>query len=47
MDTNCNINCPQLKTQSIAAANKCVQSQKVGEDVDGWLDELPGGMLVG
>ncbi|KAF2447278.1 hypothetical protein P171DRAFT_409846 [Karstenula rhodostoma CBS 690.94] len=47
MDTNCNINCPQLKTQSIAAANKCVQSQKVKEDVDGWVSELPGGMLVG
>ncbi|KAJ4356205.1 uncharacterized protein N0V89_004235 [Didymosphaeria variabile] len=47
MDTNCNINCPQLKTQSIAAANKCVQQQKVKEDVDGWLTELPGGMPVG
>ncbi|KAL5376102.1 hypothetical protein DPSP01_010694 [Paraphaeosphaeria sporulosa] len=47
MDTNCNINCPQLKTQSIAQANKCVQSQKVKEDVDGWLSELPGGMPVG
>lgn len=47
MDTNCNINCPQLKTQSIAAANKCSQQQKVKEDVDGWLTELPGGMPVG
>ena len=46
MDTNCNINCPQLKTQSIAAANKCSQQQKVKEDVDGWLSELPGGMPI-
>ncbi|KAF2635085.1 hypothetical protein P280DRAFT_523554 [Massarina eburnea CBS 473.64] len=47
MDTNCNINCPALKTQSIATGNKCAQSQKVKEDVDGWLTELPGGMPVG
>jgi hypothetical protein len=46
MDANCNVNCPQLKTQSIATGNKCVQRQNVGEDVDGWLEELPGGMPV-
>lgn len=46
MDADCNINCPQLKSQSIAAGNKCAQSQKVPEDIDGWLTELPGGMPV-
>ncbi|KAF2277645.1 uncharacterized protein EI97DRAFT_432504 [Westerdykella ornata] len=46
MDSNCNINCPQLKTQSIAAGNKCAQKQKVKEDIDSWLPELPGGMPV-
>ncbi|PVI06023.1 hypothetical protein DM02DRAFT_683000 [Periconia macrospinosa] len=44
MDSNCYINCPELKSQTIATGNKCVQSQKVAEDVDGWLTELPGGM---
>ena len=46
MDASCNVNCPMLKTQSIAQGNKCAQSQKVNEDVDGWLSELPGGMAV-
>lgn len=46
MDSNCNINCPQLKTQSIATGNKCAQQQKVKEDIDSWLTELPGGMPV-
>lgn len=46
MDANCNVNCPQLKTQSIAVGNKCAQNQKVDENVDGWLTELPGGMPV-
>ncbi|KAF2178698.1 hypothetical protein K469DRAFT_717902 [Zopfia rhizophila CBS 207.26] len=46
MDANCNINCPQLKTQSIAQGNKCAQQMKVNEDIDGWLTELPGGMPV-
>ena len=46
MDTNCNINCPQLKSQTIAAGNKCMQQQKVTENIDGWLTELPGGMMV-
>jgi len=46
MDANCNVNCPPLKTQSIATGNKCAQTQKVKEDVDGWLAELPGGMEV-
>ncbi|KAF2655777.1 hypothetical protein K491DRAFT_598203 [Lophiostoma macrostomum CBS 122681] len=46
MDSNCNINCPTLKTQTIPTGNKCAQQQKVVEDIDGWLTELPGGMPV-
>ncbi|KAF2257378.1 hypothetical protein BU26DRAFT_537120 [Trematosphaeria pertusa] len=46
MDTNCNINCPALKTQSIAQGNKCTVKRVVNEDIDGWLTELPGGMPV-
>ena len=46
MDSNCNINCPQLKTQTIPTGNKCAQKQKVEENIDGWLTELPGGMMV-
>jgi len=46
MDANCNVNCPQLKTQSIAEGNKCVQQQQAAENIDGWLSELPGSMAV-
>jgi hypothetical protein len=46
MDNNCNINCPTLKSQTIAQGNQCVQKQKVDEKIDGWLQELPGGMMV-
>jgi len=35
MDTNCNINCPQLKTQSISQGNQCTKSMTVKETVDG------------
>lgn len=35
MDTNCNVNCPNLKSQNIATGNKCVKSAGVKEDVDG------------
>ncbi|KAF1953472.1 hypothetical protein CC80DRAFT_494753 [Byssothecium circinans] len=46
MDQNCQVNCPTLKMQSTQAANKCTVARKVEEDVDGWLNELPGGMPV-
>ncbi|KAI0201975.1 hypothetical protein F4808DRAFT_468921 [Astrocystis sublimbata] len=46
MDTNCNINCPQLKGQSIQQGNQCSVKNIVDETIDGWLDELPGGMPV-
>ncbi len=35
MDSNCNINCPQLKTQSISKGNQCTKSVSVNEDIDG------------
>lgn len=34
MDNNCNINCPALKTQSIAEGNKCSLKSVVSEDID-------------
>ncbi|KAI1495182.1 hypothetical protein F5X96DRAFT_613725 [Biscogniauxia mediterranea] len=46
MDTNCNINCPQLRSQSIQQGNQCTVKDTVGEDIDGWLTELPGAMPV-
>lgn len=46
MTSNCNINCPDLKSQSIAAGNTCTVPQRVKEDTEGWLTELPGGMPV-
>ncbi|TVY84150.1 hypothetical protein LSUE1_G001653 [Lachnellula suecica] len=46
MDTNCNINCPVLTTQSIADGNKCTQKSSVPENIDGWLTELPGNMPI-
>jgi len=42
MDTNCNINCPRLKSQTIAKGNQCGVKAVVREDIDGWLKELPG-----
>ncbi|KAI5860244.1 hypothetical protein GGS23DRAFT_240943 [Durotheca rogersii] len=46
MDTNCNINCPQLRSQSIQQGNQCTVKKTVNEDIDGWLKELPGAMPV-
>lgn len=34
MDNNCNINCPALKTQSIADGNKCTVKTTVPENID-------------
>lgn len=46
MDSNCNINCPQLKSQSIQTGNQCKAKVTVSENIDGWLTELPGNMPV-
>jgi hypothetical protein len=53
MDTNCNsdllnqnMNCPTLKTQTIAQANKCANPRQVNENLDGWLAGLPGGAKI-
>ncbi len=35
MDANCNVNCPTLKTQTIAQGNQCSKSVSVGENIDG------------
>ena len=42
MDTTCYVNCPMLKTQSMAAMNACSQKAVVDEDIDSWLPALPG-----
>ncbi|KAL1838577.1 hypothetical protein VTJ49DRAFT_2504 [Mycothermus thermophilus] len=42
MDSPCYVNCPTLKTQSIAEMNKCTLPSVVDEKIDGWLDTLPG-----
>ncbi|KAL2270526.1 hypothetical protein VTJ83DRAFT_2710 [Remersonia thermophila] len=46
MDANCDVYCPQLRTQSIAQGNQCRQQQKVRENIDGWLSKLPGDIEV-
>ncbi|RDL32974.1 Uncharacterized protein BP5553_08413 [Venustampulla echinocandica] len=46
LDTPCVVNCAGAKTQTTANMNKCVQKAVVGEDIDGWLTELPGGHKV-
>jgi hypothetical protein len=35
-----------LRSQRIPQANTCTKGQTVVEDVDGWMDELPGGIVV-
>jgi hypothetical protein len=35
MDSNCNINCPQLKTQTIQQGNQCSVRAVVDEQIDG------------
>lgn len=35
-------NCGSLKTQQPDVGNKCVVKQRVKEDADGWMKELPG-----
>lgn len=43
MDNPCYVDCPTLKTQDAAAMNKCTVPRVVVEEIDGWVDELPGG----
>ncbi|KAH8665995.1 hypothetical protein BGZ60DRAFT_378377 [Tricladium varicosporioides] len=40
------VNCANLPTQEIAVANTCTKKRMVEEAVDGWLEELPGGVEV-
>ncbi|KAK8071952.1 hypothetical protein PG996_005300 [Apiospora saccharicola] len=47
MDQNCqNSQCNGLKSQSLQQGNQCTVQTTVDERIDGWLDELPGGMAV-
>ncbi|KAK3388003.1 hypothetical protein B0H63DRAFT_500953 [Podospora didyma] len=46
MDANCDACTGTLKTQSITTGNNCQQSQKVAETIDGWLPQLPGGIVI-
>lgn len=47
LDARCTGNtCSELKSQSLEEANACVKPQTVVEDVDGWMNQLPGGMQV-
>ncbi|KAK7962004.1 uncharacterized protein PG986_002829 [Apiospora aurea] len=47
MDQNCqNDKCNGLGSQSLQQGNKCTVKTTVDENIDGWLDELPGGMKV-
>ncbi|KAK4183817.1 hypothetical protein QBC35DRAFT_393064 [Podospora australis] len=46
LDAGCTgASCTGLKTQSVEQANKCSVSGKVKEQVDGWLEKLPGDPL--
>jgi len=45
MDSNCNINCPQLKTQSIAQGNQCTKAVSVKENIDGCMLPTPSQLL--
>ncbi|KAI0403200.1 hypothetical protein F4802DRAFT_572722 [Xylaria palmicola] len=43
MNARCNgAVCGELKTQSSESAMKCTKSKAIAEDIDGWLDEIPG-----
>lgn len=46
MDGNNYVSAPTLKKQNIATQNRCYVKDMVGENFDGWLTALPGGMQV-
>ncbi|KAK3356539.1 hypothetical protein B0T25DRAFT_603019 [Lasiosphaeria hispida] len=46
MDGHTYVSAPTLKTQSIAEQNKCTVSDMVKENIDGWLDKMPGDVMV-
>ncbi|KAI9694885.1 MAG: hypothetical protein M1822_000501 [Bathelium mastoideum] len=46
MNSNCDVTCNVLTSQDISTANQCTKPVVVTENIDGWLDELPGNMSV-
>ena len=46
MDSNCDVCSQELRSQSVAVGNQCTQPQKVAEQIDGWLSQLPGGVEI-
>lgn len=46
MDGGGYVSAPTLKKQAIASQNKCSVRDMVGEGIDGWLTQLPGGAMV-
>jgi hypothetical protein len=46
MNDNCDVACPTLRTQGIDVGNRCRQDKKVPENIDGWLESLPGEVQV-
>jgi len=46
MDGHTYVSTPSLKTQTIAQQNKCTVEDHVGEDIDSWLQKLPGDNII-
>ncbi|KAK0712017.1 hypothetical protein B0H67DRAFT_493768 [Lasiosphaeris hirsuta] len=42
MDRYCGVDCPELKKQTIEQANKCSKAVVARENIDGWLNAIPG-----
>jgi hypothetical protein len=47
MNARCNVACPELKTQSVQAANQCKKTRWTTESIDGPFNKLPGDNPIG